>query len=164
MTLLCPEQDQVLYLDIQGPLWLLPYLLLLLCWVLFAQSCLALCDFMNCSLPGSSVHGILQARILEWIAIPFSRGSSWPRGQTQVSCFVGRFFTIWATGKMGPIISGPHHALLFTPRPLLLLSLLFVCVLSFPPLLAWLDPAYLLSILSLVIFCRKHSEDPPTMS
>ena len=43
--------------------------------------------------PGSSVHGILQARILEWVAIPFSRGSSWSRDQTQVSCIVGRFFT-----------------------------------------------------------------------
>ena len=50
---------------------------------------------MDCSLPGSSVHGILQARILEWVAIPFSRGSSQPRDQTQVSCIVGRFFTIW---------------------------------------------------------------------
>ena len=49
------------------------------------------------SLPGSSVHGILQTRILEWIAIPFSRGSSRPRDWTQVSFIVGRFFTIWAT-------------------------------------------------------------------
>ena len=49
------------------------------------------------SLPGSSVHGIIQARILEWAAIPFSRGSSQPRNQTQVSCIAGRFFTIWAT-------------------------------------------------------------------
>ena len=54
----------------------------------------ALCDPMDCSLP---VHGILQARILEWVAIPFSRGSSWLRDQTQVSYIVGRFFTIWAT-------------------------------------------------------------------
>ena len=49
------------------------------------------------SLPGSSVHGILQARILEWVAIPFSRASSWPMDWTQVSCITGRFFTIWAT-------------------------------------------------------------------
>ena len=54
---------------------------------------------MNCSLPGSSVHGILQARILEWVAIPFSRGSSPPKDQTQVSFTAGRFFTIWATRK-----------------------------------------------------------------
>ena len=52
---------------------------------------------MDCSLPGSSVHGILQARVLEWAAISFSRGSSWPREQTQVSSFADRFFTIWAT-------------------------------------------------------------------
>ena len=45
-----------------------------------AQLCLPLCDPVDCSLPGSSVHGILQARILEWAAIPFSRGSSQPRG------------------------------------------------------------------------------------
>ena len=52
---------------------------------------------MDCSPLGSSVHGILQERILEWIAIPFSRGSSWPRDRTQVSCIAGRFFTSWAT-------------------------------------------------------------------
>ena len=65
--------------------------------VLVAQSCPTLCNSMDCSLPGSSVHGILQARILEWIAIPFSQGSSWPRDWTRVSCIAGRFFTIWAT-------------------------------------------------------------------
>ena len=52
---------------------------------------------MDCSRPGSSVHGILQAGILEWVAIPFSRGSSWPRNWTQASHIAGRFFTIWAT-------------------------------------------------------------------
>ena len=52
---------------------------------------------MDYSLPGSPVHGISQARILEWVAISFSRGSSWPRDQIQVSCIAGRFFTIWAT-------------------------------------------------------------------
>ena len=53
---------------------------------------------MDCSLPGSSVHGILQARILEWVAISFSRGSSQPRDRTRVSCIAGRFFfTSWAT-------------------------------------------------------------------
>ena len=64
---------------------------------LLAQSYPALCDPMDCSLPGSSVHGILQARILEWVAISSFRGSSRPRDQTQVSCIAGRFFTIWAT-------------------------------------------------------------------
>ena len=61
------------------------------------QSCLTLCDPMDCSLPGSSVHGIFQARILEWVAISFSRGSSRPRDWTRVSRIVGRRFTVWAT-------------------------------------------------------------------
>ena len=59
------------------------------------QSCLTLGDPMDCSPPGSSGHWILQARILQWVAIPFPRGSSWPRNWTQVSCTAGRFFTIW---------------------------------------------------------------------
>ena len=54
-----------------------------------AQSCLTFCDPMDCSIPGFSVLRILQARILEWVAIPFSRGSSQPRDQTQVSCTEG---------------------------------------------------------------------------
>ena len=62
-----------------------------------SQSCPTLCDPMDCSSPGSSVHGILQARILEWVAIPFSQGTSWPRDRTQVSRIAGSFFTTWAT-------------------------------------------------------------------
>ena len=62
-----------------------------------AQSCPTLCDPMDCSLPGSSIHGIFQARVLEWAAISFSRRSSQPRDQTQISCIAGRRFTIWAT-------------------------------------------------------------------
>jgi len=62
--------------------------------VLVTQSCLTLCDPMDCSLPGSSVQVILQARNLEWVAIPFSRGSSWSRDPTWVFCMAGRFFTI----------------------------------------------------------------------
>ena len=53
--------------------------------MLVAQSCPNLCELMDCSQPGSSVHGILQARILEWVAFPFSRGSSQPRDQTWIS-------------------------------------------------------------------------------
>ena len=66
-----------------------------------AQSCPTLCDPMDCSLSGSSVHGIFEARVLEWIAISFSRGSSRPRNQTWVSRIAGRCFTIWAT-REGP--------------------------------------------------------------
>ena len=60
-----------------------------------AQSFLILCNAMDCSPPGSSVHGMHQARILGWVAIPFSRVSSWPMNWTQVSCIAGRFFTVW---------------------------------------------------------------------
>ena len=62
-----------------------------------AQSCPALCDPMDCSLPRFSTHGIFQARVLEWVAISFSRGFSQPKDQTWVSRIVGRCFTIWAT-------------------------------------------------------------------
>ena len=61
------------------------------------QSCRTLCDPVDCSLSSSSVHGIFQGRVLEWIAISFSRGSSRPRNQTRVSRIAGRRFTIWAT-------------------------------------------------------------------
>ena len=56
------------------------------------QSRQTLCDIVDCSLPGSSVHGILQARILEWVAISYSRGSSWPKDGTHISCIscIGR--------------------------------------------------------------------------
>ena len=58
------------------------------------KSCATLCDPMDCSLPGSSVHGIFQAIVLEWIAISFSKGYSQPRDQTWVSPIAGRVFTI----------------------------------------------------------------------
>ena len=65
--------------------------------VLVAQSRPTLRDPMNCSPPSSSVREILQARLLEWVAIPFSRRSSQSRNWTQVSWIAGRFFSIWAT-------------------------------------------------------------------
>ena len=65
--------------------------------MLVAELCPTLCHPMGCSSPGSSIHGIFQARILEWVAIAFSRGSSQPRDETWVSCTAGRFFTNWAT-------------------------------------------------------------------
>ena len=58
------------------------------------KSCPTLCDPMDCNPPGSSVHGILQARILEWVAIPSSRGSSRPRDLSQASGTAGRFSTV----------------------------------------------------------------------
>ena len=80
------------------PYWVVWVLYIFHMCVLLAQSCPTLCDPTDCSPPGFSVHGILQARILEWIAIPFSRGTSQPRNRTLVSCVAGRFFTVWATG------------------------------------------------------------------
>ena len=67
---------------------------------LYAQSCLTLCDPMDYNPPGSSVHGISQARILEWVGISSSRGFPWPRDQTLVSpAWAGRFFTTALPGK-----------------------------------------------------------------
>ena len=77
---------------------------------MLVQSCPTHCDPMNHSPPGSSVHGILQARILEWVSKPSSRTSSQSRDGTCVSCFAGRFFTAEAPGK-------PTH----TPRQSVLL-------------------------------------------
>ena len=71
-----------------------PYMCVL---CLITQSGLTMRDVMDCSLPGFPVHGIPQARILEWVTIPFSRASSRPRDQTQVSCIWGEFFTKEAT-------------------------------------------------------------------
>ena len=118
---------------------------------LVTQSCLSLCDPMDCNLPGSSVlgnspgkntrmgcHALLQGifptqgsnpglisrqilyhlshqgspRILEWVAYPFSRGTSWPRSQVKVSCIASRFFTSWATWEAPLMIS---NARIFTP-------------------------------------------------
>ena len=78
-----------------------------------AQSCPTLCDPVDCSPPGSSVHGILQAGIPEWIAISFSRGSSRPRDQTlgwshcKVSRIAGRRFNLWATKEVN--LNEPGH-------------------------------------------------------
>ena len=77
--------------------------------VLVTQSCLTLFDPMDS--PGSSLHGILQARILEWVAMPSSRGSSQPRDPTQVYT-AGRFSTVWATREAPIIVLGDHKYLI----------------------------------------------------
>ena len=82
------------------------YVVRLCYWSEVAQSCTTLCDPMDCSRPGSSVHVIFQAWILEWVAISFSRGSSWPRDRTQVSHTVVRCFTIWATREAPVMLLG----------------------------------------------------------
>ena len=75
-----------------------------------AQLQLTLCDPVDCSPPGSSVHEILQARILEWVAISYSRGSSQPRDRTHFSCIscIGRFFTTRATWEAHSSSRGPE--------------------------------------------------------
>ena len=72
---------------------------------LVAQSCLTLCNPMDCRPLGFSVHGILQARILEWVAMP-SGGSSQPKDQTQVFHIADGFLTIWATREAQEYWSG----------------------------------------------------------
>ena len=76
------------------------------------QSYPTLCDLMDCNPPGSSVHEIFQVRILEWVAIHFSRGSSWPRYHTWVSRIGGRFFT---SDRKGIEASLPHPGFLLSP-------------------------------------------------
>ena len=66
-------------------------------------SCPTLCNPTDCSPPGSSVHGITQARTREWVPVPSSKGSSWPKDRTQVSCIAGGFFAMWATEE-GPCV------------------------------------------------------------
>ena len=79
-----------------------------------SHSVMTLCDSMDCGLPGSSVLEILQGRILEWVAIPFSMGYSWPRDWTGVSCIGGRYFIIWATwraleNRIAAMFVGSYH-------------------------------------------------------
>ena len=78
---------------------------------LVAKLCPTLCNSMDCSPPGSSVHGISQARILEWVASSFSRGSSQPRNRTHVSSSAGRLFTAEPPGK--PFYPYRHYSNLF---------------------------------------------------
>ena len=85
------------------------------CVCVCAQSCPTLCDPMDCSLSGSSVHGILHAKILEWVAMPSSRGSSRRRDGTHVSCISGEFFTAEPPRKHIPEIT----SLQFQPKTLL---------------------------------------------
>ena len=93
------------------------------CAYCVTQSCLTLCNPTACSPPGSSVRGILQARVLEWVAMPSSRGSSRPRYQTQVSCVPcigGGLFTTSNTGK-------PQSSHTCTKSPIQICSLWIVC-------------------------------------
>ena len=99
--------------------------------VLVTQLCPTLRDPVGHSPAGSSVHEILQARILEWVAIPFSRGSSWPRDGTRVSCIAGGFFAIWATGgHSNDYIHSASNPL--SVSTYLLTKILYWIILTFP--------------------------------
>ena len=109
--------------------------------VLVAQSWPTLCEPRDYRLSGSSVHRILQARVVKWVAIPFSKGSSQPRDRTWVSCIAGGFFTIWAT----------REAVLYKSKinktiSLILFILLFYCYLVF-----WMDKNFK---------CKKGQKSP----
>ena len=113
-----------------------------------AQSCPTLCIPMDCA-PGSSVHGILQARILEWVAVSFSRGSSRPKDQTWVSCTAGRFFTTEPPGKpkVEPASCQPLAPHQWFTTAYHMKYVLFHLHVSYnlsdqPSLVAWDDPSY----------------------
>ena len=77
-----------------------------LAWKVKVKSCPTLCDPMDCSLPGSSVHGIFKGRVLKWVAISFSKGSSRPRDQARVSWVVGRcFYYLSHQGNLKQVLS-----------------------------------------------------------
>ena len=124
---------------------------------------------MNCSLPGSFVHGTLHARILEWAAICFSRGSSQPRDQTCVSCTTGRFFTTEPPGKAFRLREGGFVPLELAPRRIptaatrgrhesLFQVLQWMLTLRGGPELYWLHRCWAL------LRCPLPSADPPTPS
>ena len=110
---------------------------------LVAKSCPTLVDPKDCSLPGSSVHGILQARILEWVAISSSRSSSQPRNPTQVSCIAGRFFTNWTMYSFS--VYSCHLFLIFFASVESMLFLSFIV-----PIVAWNVP-----LVSLIFLMRS---------
>ena len=119
---------------------------------LVAQLCLTLCDPVDCSLPGSSVHGLLQARILEWVAISFSRGPSQLRDWTHVFCIVGRRFFFLTTEPSGK----SKHSLdisSFLKRSFLEGSFPFYCF----PLFLCIIQLGTFSYLSLLFFGTLHS-------
>ena len=118
--------------------------------VLAAQLCQSVCNPMGYSLPGSSVHRILPSRILEWVAIPFSRGSSWPRDQTWVSCIAGRFFTAEPAGK--PVYVYPPIFVCFGFSGSSLL-----CGLSLVAEIWGCSPGAMCGLLTAVAFCRARA-------
>ena len=127
--------------------------------VLVAQVCPTLCDPMDCSPPGSSVHGILQAKILEWVAISFSRRSSQPRDWTLVSCIAGRSFTseppVKPRAYWGPQIKNSDAIwdqitwiLVLIARNCLINSFFSLCELIYPPTNEWFKSRNALNVIT----------------
>ena len=112
-----------------------------------AQSCLTLCDPVDCSLPGSSVHGILQARILKWVDMPSSSGSSPSRNQTHVSCISGGFFTTEPLGT-------PYLYLNLESSSFTLLSHLWTELYSFLNFFFFLTSRFLYRVFIKVIYAH----------
>ena len=120
----CRDGLQFIYSSTEGLLGSFQVLSVMTCYCcLVTKSCLTLCDPMDCSLPGSSVLGILQARILEWVAISSSRGSSPPRDRTRISCIGRGTLPLSYVGRLESILgsrnTGKTHLLLcrdFYPR------------------------------------------------
>ena len=113
---------------------------------LAAQLCLTFCTSMDCSPPGSSVHGILQTRVLEWGAILFSRGSSQPRDWTGVSCIAGSFFTAWAIREAQTTIQ-------------ISCNYMYICSLNSPPPLPHpISPRHLILLKLISLLCKATPE------
>ena len=116
---------------------------------LVAQSCPTLCDAIDCSLPGSSIHGTFQARILEWVAMSSSGGSSQPGDWTQVSHIAGGFFTFWATREA--------YLLAYLPQTLLMLLLeLSTQATILTSLWPSFQPPHLLPVSSSLLYSQQH--------
>ena len=120
-----------------------------MCVCVCTQSCLTLCDPMDYSLPGSSVYGTFQARILEWVAMSSSGGSSQPGDWTQVSHIAGGFFTFWATREA--------YLLAYLPQTLLMLLLeLSTQATILTSLWPSFQPPHLLPVSSSLLYSQQH--------
>ena len=125
------------------------------CYCLVTKSSLTLCGPMDCSPPGSSVHGISQGRILEWVAISYSRASSWARDQTHVYCITGRFYTIWATREAPPLVLFKTSVLTSTHGNYPSWSLRHNILKAMVPGLPWWSSGY-----ESACQCKGHRFDP----
>ena len=119
--------------------------------VLVAQSCPTVCTPMDCNPSGSSADGILQARTLEQVVISFSRGSSWPRDQTQVSWIAGRFFTVWATREAPYTLQRSLYLSRANSRSTSSTVIGGLCC-----ALLYISLLYIIYVLGLFVFLRKH--------